>query len=346
MGEKGVYLSVDDPRRWSALPLQNERLPGFAPIHRLVGGDRNRLFFVIADTHANESLVRAEADGKTAVLRRLPSDLAAFASKDVGALANESEVFLSTDGGAVWHPGINLGQAERVFDVQWISTSRLLVGLDSGAVQLVERQGDNKFHHVWSTPPAPGAVRFALDGNYVWVVGPTLRRLKLADGKVDVTVKPDIRAKGLAACHDCLVIWAGDAMSVWRRTAGGAYEPRGKMTAPAEVTGVLPLKNPLCLVITRDGKGALLDLDKMSLSPEPLQVTPLPKVAIAVDPNVATPEQLGTMMSLARQVTPAEAEAIAKEALKNKDFTHRQRVEWMTKELQRIIDKHKSAPAK
>jgi len=55
---------------------------------------------------------------------------------------------------------------------------------------------------------------------------------------------------------------------------------------------------------------------------------------------------LGTMMSLARQVTPAEAEAIAKEALKNKDFTHRQRVEWMTKELQRIIDKHKSAPAK
>ena len=230
----------------------------------------------------------------------------------------------------------------------WVSDSRLLVGGASGSVQLMERHEGNKLRQVWAAAPAPRRItRFALDGEYVWAEGQSLQRLSLADGHVDATLTPGVHSiEGLAACHQRLLIsgtmWENKmpafSISIWAPKADGGYELQKRFSVPEIPEGFLPLTAPACLVITLDGQGWLLDLDKNSLSPLTLQVTGVPAPPLTARPNTATWNCARKMGDWAARVPRAERFAIDKEAMQKADLTLDQRIEWETRQLQRYIE--------
>ena len=185
-----------------------------------------------------------------------------------------------------------------------------------------------------------------------------------------------MRSGWVVACHRCLVAWGLDSarsfsptkpfktvqkanaeyarvaalppparhIDVWARDPKLGYVRRAWIAAP-RIAGVLPLESPLCLVITADGEGLHLDLDKCKLSPVALQVTPLPPPPpLPVNPNLATQEQLGTMTKLAMRVPRADRFAIFEAANKRTDLTPRQEVELATKQLRQYIETKKPGP--
>jgi uncharacterized protein YjbI with pentapeptide repeats len=339
---EGVFLSLGDPHRWSAVPGVRREFFSCKPI----GGDRAR-FFLGGDTwdFPREPAEKVSAIGPRYLLAaagaggefnvvwdKTPGFLyenalkfSAFASKDVGAIAwNETVMaphggiggvrnllFLTVDGGKTWRPtpppefparsetirSPNGKQPfvvpvfEDIAGVLWVSPSRLLIS--GSSAQLCERTGDGTLRRVWCAAVPGSGSGLVLDGDCVWVGSGsrgTMNRLRLADGHLDATVKiadPAERGdKKMTACHQCLLVWGSTptglpattpriALDIWARDPKQGYVRRARITAPP-LAGILPLKAPLCLAIAASGEGLHLDLDKGTLSPAPLQVTPLP----------------------------------------------------------------------
>ncbi|MFZ5829615.1 MAG: hypothetical protein ACOY3P_05990, partial [Planctomycetota bacterium] len=370
---EGVFLAVDDLRRWSAVPSVPRNRP-FVP----VGGDCSRFFG--EDALGSSDLERAnnahtivvdasslQAVGVngtvTTVLHSVPQrSVAAFASKDTGALAWSEDITaphggiestqhnlrVTTDGGVTWKP-IDLPQMENKFEavsaMAWASPSRLLIGGSKGSVRLFEHRGNAVFIHVWSATLPEGVPEFALDGDYAWTGRRSLYRLRMSDGSLDATVAPGVIVKGLAACHGSLLVWDGgivqprvhhglDGFStveefwahesrmaakelpriqVWARESKNGFSRRASIPA-AGPAGILPLETPLCLVIAADdGAATLLDLEKCTLSPVAIQVTPLPPPP--PNPNVATSDEIKATFDLSARVPMRERNAIFKEAM-------------------------------
>ena len=148
-----VFLATDDPQQWAFVPVQRDRLPKYSSL-RPIGGDRSRLFFVNKGNGVS-SLVAVSAGGRTTILRSMPGFWAAFASRDVGAIAGGSDVFITGDGAETWNQAASLEKGVEVSALAWVSDSRLLVGGASGSVQLMERHEGNKLREVWAAAPAP-----------------------------------------------------------------------------------------------------------------------------------------------------------------------------------------------
>ena len=252
-----VFLATDDPHRWAFVPVEKDRLPKYSSL-RPIGGDRSRSFFVNTG-NASSSLVAVSPGGRTTVLRSMPGFWAAFASRDVGAIAGGSDVFITGDGAETWNQAASLESHVEVSALTWVSDSGLLVGGAAGSAQLMERREGNKLRQVWAAAPASRRItRFALDGDYVWVDGQSLQRLSLADGHVDTTLTPTVHIEGLAACHQRLLISGtmvengvpAFSISIWAPKADGGYELQKKFSVPEIPEGFLPLTAPACLVIS------------------------------------------------------------------------------------------------
>ena len=251
---EGVFLPAGDLHRWSAVPDLPRASNNFG--FRPVGGDRTCFFAV--DSVAGMKRQMAEhprgdamfgvsypleavnADGKVSIVReKMPRGSCAFASKDVGIIAWSEDIMgpngglasvrknlvLTVDGGRTWKPlsaqllGTAFDQIDRLF---WVSPSRLLIASTGGSVQLFERMKDQTLGQRWSATVSgySGRRNFALDGDYVWVDrdDKQVSRLRLADGRIDATVKVNASEKGsggvydwrIAACHQRLIVWGCD----------------------------------------------------------------------------------------------------------------------------------------
>lgn len=396
---EGVFLAVDNLYRWSAVSsLSREH------VFRPVGGDRDRFFvedlignadrqfgtnsnlIVFGDDY---SLQAVEVNRKATVVRQnIPQgSLAAFASKNVGAITtgrtkNGTALVLTTDGGVIWNsiPPVLWGeQEEDISTLCWVNLSRLLVGGTRGLVRLYEHNGHGVLRQVWVAKVPEPVRNLSVDGDYVWLGQESLYHLKLADGKLDATVKPGVPVLGMAACHGSLLIWdtgntdgrprvhhgldgfktekeflANEAkvaakdsphIHVWERDPKAGYRSRAKISA-TRIAGILPLESPMCLVVLADGgRGLLLDLDRAKLSNTSLQVTPLPP--LPVDPNVATSDQIKAMLDLAARLPMHDRDAIFKESMNKRKESHltpRQLNEWLTEQFRHYIETKKPGP--
>jgi hypothetical protein len=340
---EGIFVSVDDPHRWTPLP----DLPRDAYTCEPVGGDRGR--FLFADDKAPFHLPRAQELGPVRAgeysldvfdaIRKVAlrgesvyNGKCAFASGDVGFIVFlpdpygaprvgapvRQELLLTIHGGKTWKPALaplgNQG-TDRVSSLYWVSPTRLLVSVfvtpksnppdasikaDLGSVRLYELNRAGAFHRLWATAFRRAPDGFTPDGEGIWARNTTMglyERLGLADGHPDaaVTVKTNWTVEGTAACDGCLLLWGTDDAAVpfnfkrWEamptasraaaalalrdvdycyvyvRSPKEGYVRRAKIKAPG-VAGVLALKPPLFLVITRKGEGLQLDSGKGKLS--------------------------------------------------------------------------------
>ena len=130
-------------------------------------------------------------------------------------------------------------------------------------------------------------------------------------------------------------------LDLWAIDPKKGYIRRARTAVP-RIAAILPLESPLCLVITYNGEGLHLDLDKGTLSPVALQVRPLPPPP--VNPNLANQEQLQTMTGLAIRVPKADRFAIFEAVNKRTDLTPKQKVELATKQLREYIETKKPGP--
>ena len=200
-----VFLATDDPHRWAFVPVEKDRLPKYSSL-RPIGGDRSRSFFVNTG-NASSSLVAVSPGGRTTVLRSMPGFWAAFASRDVGAIAGGSDVFITGDGAETWNQAASLESHVEVSALTWVSDSGLLVGGAAGSAQLMERREGNKLRKCGPPRPLPeGLPASHWMATTSRVNGQSLQRLSLADGHVDTTLTPTVHIEGLAACHQRLLI--------------------------------------------------------------------------------------------------------------------------------------------
>jgi hypothetical protein len=183
-----AYLSTDDFRRWSQVPVNTEPPIELANL-RPAGGDRKRLFFVMTQ-QGERRLLAVDVGASASVLRNVPPQPVAFASGELGAAAVQFSVVLTQDGGKTWAHAARLAGSEDVSALLWLSESRLLVGGRRGAVQLFERQG-NKPRRLWAiTLPQTAAYAFASGGEYVWARA----------GSVNLRM-PDLREAAFFRCR-------------------------------------------------------------------------------------------------------------------------------------------------
>ncbi len=185
--------------------------------------------------------------------------------------------------------------------------------------------------------------------------GAMLHRLRLPEGRMDATVKTALPLVGMAVCHQALLTWdhgtlvmvafvtpppaspsatiaaprEPDSLSIWTRDAKGAYVRRGKICTRyldmaaghlgRDIAGILPLEAPCCLLVSGQGAGFQLDLDKAVLSPVALQVTPPPPAPVGSNAEIR--QLFAVYLSLLSQVPRSEGDAICKEWARKRDPT-------------------------
>jgi len=115
-----------------------------------------------------------------------------------------------------------------------------------------------------------------------------------------------------------------DSLSIWTCDAKLGYVRRSKICTRyldmatgrlgQDIAGILPLEAPFCLIISGQGAGFRLDLDKAALLPIALQVTPPPPAPVGSEREI---RQQGMLyLSLLSQVPRSEMEAVGKEYIR------------------------------
>jgi len=357
-----IYLSGDDPRRWVELPVQPS-LPKGCMVTSALGGDRDRQYFAaqFLDGHGTWLAAYDVATKQGTILRQFGylSRLAAFASKDVGAIGTGRNVNLTADGGRTWNPTPPLVDAKfhTVCSVLWISTTRVLVGATDGSMQLLEREGSAKLKVIWATAPDKSLEQvrqFTRDGNHAWSLVP-LRRLRLSDGHVDAPIAAGFKVDVILRLQDHLVLagWKGvdgqqfffpppvPVLAEWKSEAEKGYVPGPSPAVPQGVAGILPVEpgQTTCLVIGYDAVGRVFNPETAKLEPVPLHVVSLP---IPVNPDVPSEEERKALMDLGEKVPPEQLVELIHEADK-KNFTKKQWTDWLIAQFQLVIARNKNA---
>ncbi len=338
----GIYLATHDPYHWSELSIQSAKIPENANWHP-AGGDRHRLFLT-ADTGDDRWLVAVDLKKQAHRVCKVQSPLVAFASKDIGVICTGSNLGITTDAGVTWSPTHPLvDNEETISALTWISDKKVLVGGSEGSIQLFDISDKAHLRRLWTAIPEPKSVvnRLVLDGDHMWCESGSgyVRRVRLIDGKIMAKIKPEPDVQGISAIHSILFTWGINSIQIWNvQPKNQEYNLIGKIPA-LMLTDILPLEANTCLAIAQTGQGFLLDLTKQTLTITNLEVTLLPKPPQVVDPTIATLDELHVMLTLYRQLPPEQAKAITDEAIKKAEFTNKQQVEWITKQLKLAIDK-------
>ena len=113
--------------------------------------------------------------------------------------------------------------------------------------------------------------------------------------------------------------WEPDSLSIWTRDAKLGYVRRAKICTRFldvatghlgyDIAGILPLEAPFCLIISMQGAAYRLDLDKGTLLPLALQVTPAPPAPVGSKHELG--QQMAVYMSWLSQVPRSESDAIS-----------------------------------
>jgi len=343
---KGVYVAVENPQHWSDVSLTIAKVPSTG-IVRPVGGDIKCAYVTVEDKDAVCSLTALPAGKEAYVVRKNSSRLATFASSLLGVVSTGSNVSVTADGGTTWHPTVPLlAKQEQISALTWATKSQLLIGGADGSVQLMDCKGADQINRIWNTSIVGAVSGFALDGEHVWVRDGTLSRLKLTDGHVDAVIKPDLAVEGAAVCHEDVLAWDAEFISVWAQKAEQKdYVHIGRIPCVGTMA-ILPLKAPQCAVFTSDGRGFVLDPQQLRISDLELAVSLAPSPALLNDPTRASPAQLQMMLELAKTVPPAQRFAIFREGNTKLDLTPRQRVEWTIDQFRQAVATQPAATQK
>ncbi len=337
----GFFLSLDDPRKWSQLPLEKSQFQRGTSLS-LAGGDRSRLF-IIANGHSGLAMFNLDVNsGELRMGISLRSGMVAFASGKIGAMALRRNLQLTKDGGENWTPSGQLitKDGANISAFVWLSKTRLLVGGDDDSVQLFELDDHTlDLRRVWSKVPNPqqrGASNFAVDGDHAWGGKYALKRFRIDNGEVDGAIDFEVLGRRLTAIHQhVLVIGDGEnAKTVLNWTPNGAAYAPGPGIPAGEVRGILPLAAPECLMITDAGAGEVADLSSGKVTVAKLEVEwhePKP------DPGRPTKAEFDAMMELALKVPYEQRNAIFKEANEKKELTAKQNVGWVTERLKQAL---------
>lgn len=228
-----IFLaSPEDPTRWSDVGLRN---PFPKTYLKPVGGDRERLYFLVRDYNDTmRQLYAFDIDAGGKVLTNMPSIRAnqiwtvRFASKVVGAIADGADIQLTTDGGQSWRVAYTVGNDEQealgARLLGWIDDHRLLLAwshlhkepqrkIEVLQIELLERKGD-LLKRAWITEPnlfeRAGLPIVGRDA--VWVDSlrgsGDLAKLDLANGQVVATIDYGrLNYEGAADCHGRFLFW-------------------------------------------------------------------------------------------------------------------------------------------
>ncbi len=315
---RSVFLSTDDPRRWSELPVEAGSLDDHLYLHP-VGGDRTRLYLDTSGGNGGGGWLLAYdvAQQQTTIVRRLHYHLAAFASRDVGAISTGQNINWTTDGGATWNatPPLTKRDGIEVAGLWWASPTRLLASFGDGSLMLLERDKAN-LKQIWSQKPDKprASVRdLFFDGGYGWTPTP-LARLDLETGRFDAPLNIDFNAHTMAVCHGHFLIAglkspSSDAAALpggpptppaalglrqgrpviasWPVKADKSFAPPTIQTPPQAITAILPLSAPKCLLISRFGAAFVLDTQTNQITAERLEIKMLPPPDTAAAPPAA-----------------------------------------------------------
>ena len=110
-----------------------------------------------------------------------------------------------------------------------------------------------------------------------------------------------------------------DSLDIWTRDAKLGYVRRARICTRyldaatgrfgQTIAGILPLKAPSCLIISGEGAGFRLNLDKAALSSLALQISPAPPSAVGSENQIS--QDTSVLMSLLSQAPASDPEGAA-----------------------------------